>query len=88
MNDRRVNTIKAAMMIHKSKNLDTMLFCMMNRSMNKIIRAKVLVREKPMKHYPYQHRIINRILGGSCKSLIEPRDEKSIIIERSPWRIF
>ena len=88
MNDRRVNTIKAAMMIHKSKNLDTMLFCMMNRSMNKIFRAEVLVREKPMKYYPYQHRIINRILDGSCKSLIEPRDEKSIIIERSPWRIF
>ena len=88
MNERRINTIKAAMMIYKSKNLDTMLFCMMNRSMNKIIRAEVLVREKPIKHYPYQHRIVNRILDGSCKSLIEPIDERSIIIEGSPWRIF
>ena len=88
MNDRRMNTIKAAMMIHKSKNLDTMLFCMMNRSMNKIIRAEVRYKEKPIKHYPYQHRIVSRILDCSCKSLIEPKGEKSIIIERSPWRIF
>ena len=88
MNERRQNIIKAVMMIHKSKNLDTMLFCMMNRSMNKIIRAEVIVREKPIKHYPYQDKIVSRILDGSCKSLIEPRGEKSIIIERSPWRIF
>ena len=88
MNDRLINTIKAATMIYKSKNLDTMLFCMMNRSMNKIIRAEVIVREKPIEYYPYQHRIVSRILDGSCKSLIEPRGEKSIIIERSPWRIF
>lgn len=88
MNERRINTIKAAMMIHKSKNLDTMLFCMMNRSMNKIIRAEVIVREKPIKHYPYQDRIVGRILDGSCKSLIEPRGDKPIIIERSPWKIF
>lgn len=88
MNERRINTIKAAMMIYKSKNLDTMLFCMMNRSMNKIIRAEVRYKEKPVKFYPFQNRIISRILDGSCKSLIEPRDEKSIIIERSPWRIF
>lgn len=88
MNERLINIIRAAMAIHKSKNLDTMLFCTMNRSMNKIIRAEVLVREKPIKHYPYQHRIVSRILDGSCKSLIEPRAEKSIIVERSPWRIF
>lgn len=88
MHERRQNIIKAAMMIHKSKNLDTMLFCIMNRSMDKIIRAEVIVREKPIEYYPYQHRIVSRILDGSCKSLIEPRGEKSIIIERSPWRIF
>jgi hypothetical protein len=88
MNERRINTIKAAMMIHKSKNLDTMLFCMMNRSMNKIIRAEVLVREKPIGYYPYQHGIASRIVDDSRKSLIEQMGEKPIIIERSPWKIF
>lgn len=88
MNERRINTIKAAMMIHKSKNLDTMLFCMMNRSMNKIVRAEVRYKEKPIGYYPYQHGIASRIVDGSCKSLSEAICEKPIIIERSPWRIF
>lgn len=88
MHKRRKNIIKAAMMIHKSKNLDTLLFCIMNRSMNKIIHAEVRYKEKPVGYNPFQHRIVSKIMDGSCKSLIEPRAEKSIIIERSPWRIF
>lgn len=88
MNERRNNIIKAAMMIHKSKNLNTLLFCIMNRSMNKIIHAEVRYKEKPAGYNPFQHRIVSRIMDGSCKSLIEPRGDAPIIIERSPWRIF
>ena len=85
---RRRNIIKAVQMIHKSRKVRTLLFRVMDRTMRKTIYAEVRYIEKPVEPYPYQHRIINRILDGSCTSLIEPKGDTPIIIERSPWRIF